>query len=118
VRKRCRHQLHHSVQLQSYQVRHQFVAGFKNIAISNCVLQKATESPLLKWSDKEGPFANDKKEHYIEDPITGISGIALEVVDGGIMDQVSISNITMTGVQTPIFIRLGSRHNPTEASRT
>jgi hypothetical protein len=40
---------------------------------------------------------------------TVISGIALEIVDGGTMDQVVISNITMTGVQTPLFIKLGSR---------
>jgi hypothetical protein len=40
---------------------------------------------------------------------TGISGIALEVVDGGIMDQVTITNLTMTGIQTPLFIKLGSR---------
>lgn len=29
------------------------------------------------------------------------------------MDQVTITNISMTGVQTPIFMRLGSRKNPT-----
>lgn len=81
------------------------LGGFKNISISNCVLRRATESPLHHW--------NSKPDHFIPDSITGISGIALEVVDGGIMDQVNISNITMTGVQTPIFIRLGSRKNPT-----
>jgi polygalacturonase len=81
------------------------LGGFKNISISNCVLRRATESPLHHW--------NNRPDHFISDSITGISGIALEVVDGGIMDQVNISNITMTGVQTPIFIRLGSRKNPT-----
>ncbi len=39
-------------------------------------------------------------------------GVALEVVDGGFMDQVVINNITMTGIQTPLFIRLGSRKGP------
>lgn len=81
------------------------VSGFKNISISNCVLRKASESPLHHW--------NDKPANFITDTITGISGIALEIVDGGHMDQVSITNITMTGVQTPIFIRLGSRNNAT-----
>lgn len=79
--------------------------GFKNITVSNCVLKRAAESPLHRW--------NSRPENYITDSITGISGIALEVVDGGVMDQVSISNISMTGVQTPIFMRLGSRQNPT-----
>jgi hypothetical protein len=40
---------------------------------------------------------------------TVISGLALEVVDGGAMDQIAITNVSMTGVQTPLFIRLGSR---------
>jgi polygalacturonase len=79
--------------------------GFRNISVSNCVLRHASESPLHHW--------NASPDHFISDSITGISGIALEVVDGGILDQVSISNITMTGVQTPIFIRLGSRSNGT-----
>jgi len=77
--------------------------GFRNISVSNCVLRRASESPLHHW--------NASPDHFISDSISGISGIALEVVDGGILDQVSISNITMTGVQTPIFIRLGSRSN-------
>mgnify|MGYP000976194718 CR=1 FL=1 len=38
-----------------------------------------------------------------------ISGISLESVDGAHIDGVAISNMTMNGVQTPIFIRLGNR---------
>jgi hypothetical protein len=34
---------------------------------------------------------------------------ALEEVDGGALDRVTISNITMDGVASPIFIRLGNR---------
>lgn len=81
------------------------LGGFRNISISNCVLRNASESPLHRW--------HSSPDHYISDSITGISGLALEVVDGGIMDQVTISNITMTGVQTPIFIRLGNRTGQT-----
>jgi Glycosyl hydrolases family 28 len=54
--------------------------GFKNISISNCVIYE-----------------------------TGLAGLALEIVDGGIMDGVTISNLTMDDVGTPIFIRLGNR---------
>lgn len=79
--------------------------GFRNITVSNCVLRRATESPLHHWNEKPGSF--------IADSVTGISGIALEMVDGGILEQVSISNISMTGVQTPIFMRLGSRQHHT-----
>jgi polygalacturonase len=79
-------------------------AGFKNIAISNCAIQRASESTHWHWN---------RTIEGITDSITGISGIALEVVNGGIMDQITISNISMVGIQTPIFIRLGSRNNPT-----
>ncbi|MCK9618585.1 MAG: glycosyl hydrolase family 28 protein [Lentimicrobiaceae bacterium] len=80
------------------------VHGFQNISISNCVLHSATVSKFRNWN---------KYITGVTDSITGISGIALEVVDGGIMDQITISNISMTGIQTPIFMRLGSRKNPT-----
>ena len=36
-------------------------------------------------------------------------GLALETVDGGQLQDVTISNITMRNVQMPIFLRLGAR---------
>jgi hypothetical protein len=36
----------------------------------------------------------------------------LEIVDGGIMDRVVVSNITMNKVGAPIFMRLGNRARP------
>jgi hypothetical protein len=42
-------------------------------------------------------------------PQRPISGIAVEMVDGAVLDGVVISNITMRHVKTPIFIRLGNR---------
>jgi hypothetical protein len=38
-----------------------------------------------------------------------MGGLALEVVDGGIMENVRISNILIEGPQVPFFIRLGNR---------
>lgn len=80
------------------------IGGFKNIAINNCVLHAASVSKIRHW---------DKNIAGITDTINGIAGLALEIVDGGTMDQISISNISMRGVQTPIFMRLGTRKNPT-----
>jgi polygalacturonase len=77
--------------------------GFKNIAISNCVVRwpphaaKIPPRSTLKGCDV--------------DAIAEV-GIALEIVDGGLMEQVNISNIAMTGIQTPLFIRLGNRKGP------
>jgi polygalacturonase len=67
--------------------------GFRNISISNCVIK-----PTLC---KTPPVFNT--------PIHGISGISLEIVDGGTIEVVSISNITIEGTACPLFIRLGNR---------
>ncbi len=68
--------------------------GFKNIAISNCVVNSRRDEPaILKRT-------------------TGISGISLEMVDGGILEKVVISNITISGADVPIFLRLGNRARP------
>lgn len=63
------------------------VGGFQNITISNC-------------SVYETPYA----------------GIALESVDGGVLDGVNISNIAMRDVGCPVFIRLGGRGRPVRKS--
>ena len=77
--------------------------GFKNIAITNCVMKKCTASKLRKWDGFLSKFG-------VTDPITGIGGISLEAVDGGFADQIVFSNLVMTDVQTPIFIRVGHRN--------
>ncbi|MFN0171260.1 MAG: glycoside hydrolase family 28 protein [Bryobacteraceae bacterium] len=61
-------------------------AGFKNIAITNCVMFRLP--------------------HAFRAPI---SGIAIESVDGGTLDGLVASNLTMRDVGTPIFVRLGNR---------
>ena len=65
--------------------------GFKNITINNCVV-KPSASPTLIAGRKEG-----------------LGGIALEIVDGGSMDGINVSNIVVTGTSTPLFIKLGNR---------
>ncbi len=82
--------------------------GFRNITISNCTLRPNETTLPLKWGNTPRDWR--KLVPGVTKEVTGISGIALEVVDGGLMDQISISNITMDGIQTPIFIRLGHRN--------
>ena len=82
--------------------------GYRNIAISNITIRHASEDNFRHWSTKiKGVTA----------PVTVISGIAVEVVDGGICENVNISNISMRDVQTPIFIRLGRRGSNCEGSK-
>lgn len=78
------------------------MSGFNNVSISNCVIYKASEENRRHWKQTQ-PWMG------ITQDTTVISGLALECVDGGVMNQITISNITMKDVQTPIFIRLGDR---------
>lgn len=74
--------------------------GFRNITVSNCVIRwPAAAAKIPPRSTLKGCEV---------DAIAEI-GLALEVVDGGFMDQVNVSNLAMTGIQTPLFIRLGNR---------
>jgi polygalacturonase len=61
--------------------------GFRDIAVSNCVVHD-----------------------------TRLSGIALENVDGGTLQGVTISNIRMVRTRNAIFLRLGNRARPYLAS--
>lgn len=86
-------------------------AGFKNIAISNCIIRAASESNIRNWNSLSW-----MERYYVAKPITGLAGIALEAVDGGFLENVTISNIVMTDIQTPIFIRAGHRNKDDKRS--
>ncbi|TKC63644.1 glycoside hydrolase family 28 protein [Pedobacter hiemivivus] len=74
--------------------------GFKNISITNCEIKLPSEDKFRNWSTKISGVTSS---------ISTLAGIALEIVDGGFMDGIHISSIKMTGVQTPVFIKLGNR---------
>jgi len=76
------------------------LGGFRNINISNVTIRQASESLIWNWQ---------KSLKFIEQPITVLAGIAIENVDGGVTDNVTISNVYMEDVQTAIFIKLGNR---------
>lgn len=83
--------------------------GFKNITVANCALKKCSASKLRNWHKHLNKFG-------VTDLATGIGGISLEAVDGGFADQTTISNLVMTDVQTPIFIRVGHRNKDEQKS--
>jgi polygalacturonase len=92
----------------------------KNITITNCVLSCCCNG--LKFGTvTRGGFENivfSNSVIYNEDvPINQrvIGGVSLEVVDGGYMDGVLISNIRMQRVRAPIFIRRGARTGGTDS---
>jgi polygalacturonase len=69
---------------------------------------KAPRNGRIKFgTESNGGFRNVTVSNCV---IEDCRGIALETVDGGLLEDVSISNITMRGVtDVPLFIRLGRR---------
>ena len=68
--------------------------GFINVTISNCTVSSPQHSEKIYGRQR------------------GLAGIALEIVDGGTMEGISVSDVTIEGVSVPIFIRLGNRARP------
>ena len=66
-------------------------AGFKNVAISNCVIRRSSASTVNSGAAE------------------GISGISLEIVDGGTLENITIQNVAIDGQRVPLFLRLGNR---------
>jgi hypothetical protein len=58
----------------------QSLGGFRDIAIANCACHDCR-----------------------------LGGLKFEVVDGGTMEDIAVSNITMTGITAPLFFRIGNR---------
>jgi hypothetical protein len=77
--------------------------SFERIAVSNCVIRPSTARETL---------------HPLQ-LVDGLAGIDLASVDGATLRNVSFSNVVMDGVETPLFVKLGSRgrwyRNPEEA---
>jgi len=86
----------------------------KNIVITNCILTCCCNG-LKFGTATRGGFENvtfSNSVIYNDDvPLNArvIAGIALEMVDGGWLEGVTISNVRMQRVRTPIFIRRGNR---------
>ena len=68
--------------------------GFRNITITNCVVTSPEPRKVLAGRAR------------------GTSGISLELVDGGVLERIAISNIVIHGVEVPLFLRLGDRGRP------
>lgn len=79
----------------------------ENITITNCILSSHCNA-LKCGTESNGGFQNISVSNCVIYD-TYLSGIALEIVDGGIMNLVNINNITMNRVNNPLFIKLGNR---------
>lgn len=91
----------------------------ENVTISNCIVSSHCNAVKL-GTETNGGFRNinirgiaikpseDQTSQYFGLP-HGISAVSLEIVDGGSLENVNVSDITAEGTESPIFIRLGNR---------
>jgi polygalacturonase len=82
------------------------------VVVANCVLSSRCNAFKL-GTESNGGFENIVLSNCAMYD-TRLAGIALEMVDGGTLDRVNISNVAMDNVRCPIFIRLGNRARPFE----
>lgn len=82
----------------------------KNVAVCNCHLSSQAAAFKL-GTESNGGFENIVLANCTIHNTSG-AGISLLMVDGAALDGVSISNVVMDNVATPIFIRLGNRARP------
>lgn len=86
----------------------------KNVVVTNCVLTTCCNAFKI-GTGTHGGFENIIfSDSIIVNGAAGlktraIAGIALEMVDGGWLEGVTISNIRIQYARTPIFIRRGNR---------
>jgi polygalacturonase len=83
----------------------------RDVAVTNCNLSSHCNAFKLGTETNGGFEEIVLANCTIYD--TRLAGIALEIVDGGTMDGVAISNVSMRNVVAPVFLRLGNRARPT-----
>ncbi|MBE2213747.1 MAG: right-handed parallel beta-helix repeat-containing protein [Opitutaceae bacterium] len=103
-----------------------YARACENITIVNCFVSGFDEGTLLDgtrrrtWVTRGGPHGRIKLGTEAGGGFRNITiancvfehcrGLALEQVDGGVLEDIAITNITMREVQNaPLFIRLGAR---------
>lgn len=94
----------------------------ENVTIDNCMVSGYDLGTLVNGTFSTGPYGRTGRIKFGTESNAGFKniaisniifeycrGLALETVDGAALEDVTISNITMRSVQTPIFMRLGAR---------
>jgi hypothetical protein len=79
----------------------------ENVVVSDCIIRCSASAFKCGTGSGQG-FKNISATNLVVYD-TARSGIALEVVDGGIMEQIAISNVSMRNVGNAFFIRVGDR---------
>jgi polygalacturonase len=98
------------------------VRDTENVTIDNCMVSGYDLGTLINGTFKTAAYGRTGRIKCGTESNGGFKniaisnvifeycrGLALETVDGGLLEDVTISNITMRNVQMPFFLRLGAR---------
>ncbi|QEE27992.1 glycoside hydrolase family 28 protein [Terriglobus albidus] len=87
----------------------------KNVVVSNCVITTSCNGFKI-GTGTQGRFENIVFTNSViyndaTSPLNArvIGGVCVEMVDGGIIDGVTVSDVRMANVRTPVFVRLATR---------
>ena len=115
-----------------------YARATENVTITNCQVSGYDEGTLLDgtykrdFRNQNGTFSPTGRIKFGTESNGGFKnitvsncvfdysrGLALEAVDGGLLEDITISNITMRDISnSPIFLRLGSRNRgPKETTK-
>jgi polygalacturonase len=94
----------------------------ENVTIDNCMVSGYDLGTLVDGTFRTGPYGRTGRVKCGTESNGGFKniaisnvvfeycrGLALETVDGGQLEDITISNLTMRNVQMPLFLRLGAR---------
>jgi len=96
------------------------LAGCADVVINNCIVSSFTNA-IKCGTESTGGFKNINISSCIVKPSKsnvppvfgrtniGITGVSLEIVDGGVMDGIHIDNIIIEKTECPIYVRLANR---------
>ncbi|MFJ7214859.1 glycoside hydrolase family 28 protein [Amycolatopsis sp. NPDC098790] len=98
------------------------VRDTENVTIDNCFVSGYDLGTLIDGTFKTSSYGRTGRVKFGTEANGGFRniaisnvvfeycrGLALETVDGGWLEDVTISNLTMRNVQMPLFLRLGAR---------
>jgi hypothetical protein len=69
------------------------VGGFRHITITDCAIRPSAHTG----------------ERVVKTTPTGITALSLEMVDGGVLENVRVSGLDIVGTECPLYIRLANR---------
>jgi hypothetical protein len=79
--------------------------GFRNVTVNNCVIRKTDVNDYFHPG-----YEKMTPNIVLDERITSVNtGIVILGVDGGLVENIHFSNIVMTDVLSPIFVRVGRR---------